>query len=74
MCSQSDVSLGVKLVLPSPSTSRCYEQAAMISKELNDWDSVVKYYEKSCYFYREHGIPDTAALTLNRGAQYVVFD
>lgn len=40
-----------------------------MSKELNDWDNVIKYYEKACHLYREHGVPDTAALTINRGAQ-----
>ncbi len=41
----------------------------MISKDLNKWDDVITYYEKSTFLYREHGVPDTAALTLNRGAQ-----
>jgi hypothetical protein len=38
---------------------------------MNDWNSVIKYFEESCRLFREHGVPDTAALTLNRGAQYV---
>lgn len=51
--------------------NRSYEQSAMVSKEMNDWNSVIKYFEQSSHLFREHGVPDTAALTLNRGAQYV---
>lgn len=53
------------------SAAKSYEQSAMVSKELNDWNSVMKYFEHSSHLFREHGIPDTAALTLNRGAQIV---
>ncbi|XP_054164935.1 gamma-soluble NSF attachment protein-like [Oppia nitens] len=53
------------------SAAKCYEQSAMVCKDLNDWDSVIKYMEKSCHMFREHGVVDTAALTFNRGAQMI---
>ncbi|RWS30009.1 hypothetical protein B4U80_02990 [Leptotrombidium deliense] len=52
------------------SAAKCYEQVAMIcGKEKNDWENAVKFFEKACALFREHGIPDTAALSLERGAK-----
>lgn len=54
------------------SAAKCYEQVAMASKDKNDWNSMITYYEKACLYFREHGVPDTAALTYNRGAGYLL--
>src|SRR5699024_4494165 len=51
------------------SAAKSYEQVALAAKEKNDWDTMVKYFEKACLYFREHGVPDTAALTYNRGAR-----
>jgi len=53
------------------SAAKSYEQVAMMSKKLNDWNSVAKYLDIAGNLFREHGTPDTAALTLNRGAQMI---
>ncbi|KAH9419423.1 hypothetical protein DERP_010635 [Dermatophagoides pteronyssinus] len=50
------------------SAAKCYEQAGSISKDMKDWDKMIGYYEKCCLYYREHGVPDTAALTFNKVA------
>lgn len=50
---------------------RSYEQAALhYGKDLNQQDKSVELFEKACFMYREHGVPDTAALCLDRGAKY----
>lgn len=49
---------------------RSYEQVALIAaKELNKIDLATANVEKACGMYREHGVPDTAALCLDRGAK-----
>ena len=50
------------------SAAKCYEQVALASKDKDDWVKMVIYFEKACLYFREHGVPDTAALTYNRGA------
>ena len=42
----------------------------LYGKELNQWTQCTEYYQKACLMYREHGVPDTAALCLERGAKY----
>lgn len=50
--------------------SRSYEQVAMMAgKDLSKWDVATANIEKACGMYREHGVPDTAALCLDRGAK-----
>lgn len=50
------------------SAAKTYEQVAFCYKEKSDWDQMIVYIEKACLYFREHGVPDTAALTYNRGA------
>lgn len=50
------------------SAAKCYEQVSMAAKEKNDWNTMITYFEKACSYFREHGVPDTAALTYNKGA------
>lgn len=50
------------------SAAKCYEQAGLFSKELKDYDKMIHYYESACLAYREHGVPDTAALMFNKAA------
>ena len=52
------------------SAAKCYEQVGLAARDKNDWNTMVTYYEKACLYFREHGVPDTAALTYNRGAGY----
>lgn len=54
------------------SAAKCYEQAGLLSRDLNDWDKMISFFEKACLYFREHNVPDTAALTYNRGAGYVM--
>lgn len=50
--------------------TRSYEAVAMMAgKDLNKWDIATANIEKACGMYREHGVPDTAALCLDRGAK-----
>lgn len=53
------------------SAAKIYEQVGNTYKTQQNWDAMVPYYEKACSYYREHGVPDTAALSYNRGAAYV---
>ncbi|KAK8737100.1 hypothetical protein OTU49_004801, partial [Cherax quadricarinatus] len=53
------------------SAGKCLEQAALISKELGDMESIFKLAERSACMYQEHGIPDTAALTLDKTAKII---
>ena len=54
------------------SAAKNYEQVGLASRDKNDWNSMIKYYEKACLYFRQHGVPDTAALTYNRGAGYFI--
>ena len=50
--------------------SRAYEQAGLIAgKDMEKWQDASSFFEKSCQLFREHGVPDTAALTYDRGAK-----
>ncbi|MPC20532.1 Gamma-soluble NSF attachment protein [Portunus trituberculatus] len=49
----------------------CLDQAALISKELGDLESIFTLCQRAACMYREHGIPDTAALSLEKGAKMI---
>lgn len=52
------------------SAAKCFESAATsIGKDLSDWDRAIGFFEKACLMYREHGVPDTAALCMDRAAK-----
>lgn len=52
------------------SAAKCYESVAfMYGKDLNQWDKAITAFETASFMYREHGVPDTAALCLDRGAK-----
>ncbi|KAI1297294.1 Gamma-soluble NSF attachment protein [Halotydeus destructor] len=52
--------------------AKVYEQAALIyGKEMNNIEEAVALFEKAAFMYREHGVPDTAGLSLDRGAKMV---
>ncbi|KAK4320585.1 hypothetical protein Pmani_008589 [Petrolisthes manimaculis] len=53
------------------SAGKCLEQAGLISKELGDMESIYKFCERAACMYQEHGIPDTAALSLDKGAKMI---
>ncbi|RWS11130.1 gamma-soluble NSF attachment-like protein [Dinothrombium tinctorium] len=38
-------------------------------KDMNNCNDSVKFFEKACALFRENGIPDTAALSMERGAK-----
>lgn len=49
---------------------RSYEQVAMLfGKDMDQWDKAIDYFQRACGMYREHGVPDTAAMCLDRGAK-----
>jgi tetratricopeptide (TPR) repeat protein len=49
-----------------------YEQAALLlGKDLNQYEKAIEHFEKACAMFREHGVPDTAALCLDRGAKMI---
>ena len=50
---------------------RCLEQTAFVSKELGDLESIYTLRQIAGSMYREHGIPDTAALSLERDAKFI---
>ena len=51
------------------SAAKSYEQIALAAKEAGDYNTMVSYFEKACLHFREYGVPDTAALTYNKGAR-----
>ena len=52
------------------SAAKCYEAAALsIGKDLSNWDRAIQYFENACMMYREHGVPDTAALCMDRAGK-----
>ncbi|XP_015923345.1 gamma-soluble NSF attachment protein [Parasteatoda tepidariorum] len=53
------------------SAAKNYEQAALISKCMEDYKTAIDLIHRACQLFREHGTPDTAALTLDRGAKMV---
>ncbi|KAK3882733.1 hypothetical protein Pcinc_012938 [Petrolisthes cinctipes] len=53
------------------SAGKCLEQAGLISKELGDMESIYKFCERAACMYQEHGVPDTAALSLDKGAKMI---
>lgn len=53
------------------SAGKCLDQAALISKELGDMESIFTLCQRAACMYREHGIPDTAALSLEKGAKII---
>ena len=48
---------------------RSYEQASLVAREQGDLQETVRLIERACQLYQEHGSPDTAALTLEKGAK-----
>ncbi|XP_068212502.1 gamma-soluble NSF attachment protein-like [Palaemon carinicauda] len=53
------------------SAGKCLEQGALVSKEMGDMDSIFKLCERAACMYQEHGVPDTAALCLDKGAKII---
>ena len=47
------------------------EQGALISKEIGEVDKIAELSEKAAGLYRNHGVVDTAALTLDKGARMI---
>ena len=48
---------------------RAYESAALMFRDLKDYDQVADVSEKACLLYQENGTPDTAAIALERAAK-----
>lgn len=55
-----------------PCLFRSYEQAGLIAKENKDVESCVNLLTKAARLFQENGTPDTAALTLEKAAKYVI--
>lgn len=53
------------------SAAKSYEQAALVCKEMEDYPTVVHLIQRACQLFREHGTPDTAAITLDKGGKMV---
>ena len=51
--------------------SRSIEAAAMIYKEAKNFDEAADLVEQASALYLEHGVPDTAAISLERAAKSV---
>lgn len=47
------------------------ENAALVSKELNDTTAFVDYMKKASKYYRESNNPENAGQSLSRAAKYV---
>ena len=55
--------------IPIVNPHRSYESAALIFRDLKDYDQVADVSEKACLLYQENGTPDTAAIALERAAK-----
>ncbi|KAK7086166.1 hypothetical protein SK128_012377 [Halocaridina rubra] len=53
------------------SAGKCLDQAALVSKEIGDFETIFKLCERAACMYQEHGVPDTAALSLDKGAKII---
>ena len=53
---------------------RCLESAALIQKEIKEYMKASELIEKASTLYLEHGVPDTAAICLDRAAKSVNTD
>lgn len=53
------------------SAAKSYEQAALVSKDMNQIMEAVEMIKRACQLFREHGTPDTAALALEKGAKMI---
>lgn len=53
------------------SAAKNYEQAALVSKSMDDYKSMVELVQRACQLFRENGTPDTAALALDKGAKMI---
>lgn len=53
------------------SSAKSLEQAALIAKEMGDMEETVRLIERACILFQEHGAPDSAALSYEKGAKMV---
>lgn len=53
------------------SAAKSIEQAALISKDMGDLIETANLVERACQLFQEHGTPDTAALSLDKGAKII---
>ncbi|XP_013785057.1 gamma-soluble NSF attachment protein-like, partial [Limulus polyphemus] len=53
------------------SAAKCYEQAALMAKDMKDYTEVVTLTNQACQMFREYGTPDTAALSMEKGAKII---
>ncbi|KAG1673886.1 Gamma-soluble NSF attachment protein [Nymphon striatum] len=53
------------------SAAKSYEQAAMVCRDMKDILRTGDLIEKACKLFQEHGSPDTAAMSLERGAKMI---
>ncbi|XP_064102174.1 gamma-soluble NSF attachment protein-like isoform X2 [Macrobrachium nipponense] len=53
------------------SAGKCLDQVALVSKEMGDMETIFKVCERAACMYQEHGTPDTAALSLDKGAKII---
>lgn len=44
----------------------------MVCRDMKNLDETGHLIEKACQLFQEHGSPDTAAMSLERGAKYVL--
>lgn len=47
------------------------EHAALASKELGELDKIASLSERAAGLYRNQGVPDTAAIALDKGAKMI---
>lgn len=53
------------------SAAKSLEQAALVSKDMGDLNGAMKLVERASQLFQEHGTPDTAALSLDKGAKMI---
>lgn len=53
------------------SAAKSIEQAALVSKDMGDFLEAANLVERACRLFQEHGVPDTAALCLDKGAKII---
>ena len=49
--------------------AKAYDQAVLVCKDLNDFNSIRNLAEKACNLHQQHGSPESAASSLDKAAK-----
>jgi hypothetical protein len=53
------------------SAAKCFDQAALVCKELGQLQEIADLAERACNMYQQHGSPDSGAMCLEKAAKMI---